>query len=117
MNNYLRFKGPDKNVSDQLEDYNLLLEIVIKLTKILKDKGSVSLRRFSDKYKYPVEYVNEAVDIISPFYNNSKESFDLDEIDELYDFPKEITESSRVIFSLGRRDTKLELEHKIISNE
>ncbi len=117
MNNYLRFKGPDKNVSDQSEDYNLLLEIVKKLTKILKDKGSVIVRRFSDKYKYPVEYVNEAVDIISPFYNNTNESFDLDEIDELYDFPKEITESSRVIFSLGRRDTKLELEHKIISNE
>ena len=51
------------------------------------------------------------------FYNNSKESFEMDELDELYDFPKEITESSRVIFSLLRRDTKLELEHKIISNE
>ena len=30
------------------------------------------------------------------------------------DFPKELTEASRVLFSLGRRDTKLEYQHKIL---
>ena len=64
-----------------------------------------------------MEYVLEAVEILTPFYKVEQEKFKLDEIDKLYDFPKEITESSRVLFSIGRRDTKLEFEHKVITNE
>lgn len=117
LSNYLRFKGPDKNVSDQLEDYELLREILDKIIVELNDNKKIIVRQFSDSNNYPVEYVLEAVEILTPFYKVEHEKFKLDEIDKLYDFPKEITESSRVLFSIGRRDTKLEFEHKVITNE
>jgi hypothetical protein len=44
------------------------------------------------------------------------ESFQEDEIDELYGFPKTIEESSRIFLTLGRRDVKLEYQHKVLSN-
>jgi hypothetical protein len=40
----------------------------------------------------------------------------LDEVDELYGFPKTIEESTRIFLSLGRRDLKLEYQHRVISN-
>ena len=61
-----------------------------------------------------LEFVHEVFDAISPYYINERESFKLDVIDELYDFPTELTEASRVLFSLGRRDTKLEYQHKTL---
>ena len=76
--------------------------------------GPIFARQFADKNKFPMEFVHEVFDAISPFYVNGRESFELDIIDELYDFPKEITEVSRVLFSLGRRDTKLEYQHKTL---
>jgi hypothetical protein len=61
-----------------------------------------------------MEYVHEVFDALSPFYTNRAEAFEMDVLDELYNFPKEITEASRVLFSIGRRDTKLEYQHKIL---
>jgi len=40
--------------------------------------------------------------------------FELDELDPLYNFPKDINESSRVFFAIGRRDAKLEYQHKAL---
>ena len=61
------------------------------------------MREFSDRNKYPIEFVHEAIDILSAFYNISNKNFLKDELDELYDFPKEITESSGCYFQLKKR--------------
>jgi hypothetical protein len=73
-------------------------------------------RRFADAHNYPVEYVHEAFAILSPFYDQDKEEFKKDEIDELYGFPKTIEESSHIFLTLGRRDVKLEYQHKVLTN-
>jgi len=112
--NYLRFKGPDNNVADQKSDYDKLYDITSKLIGEIKKEKVVFARRFSDKHKYPIEFVHEAFSILNPFFEYNTQSFDLDELDDLYNFPKEITEGSRVLFSLGRRDNKLEYQHKIL---
>ena len=59
--------------------------------------------------------MHECFDILHPYLNLSNKSFELDEIDELYEFPIEIKESSRIFLTLGRRDIKLEYQHKILS--
>ena len=113
LSNYLRFKGPNNQVVDEKHDYDLILKITQQAISDLK-KGPLVAREFADKNKFPMEFVHEVFDAISPYYLNERESFKLDIIDELYDFPKELTEASRVLFSLGRRDTKLEYQHKIL---
>ena len=113
LSNYLRFKGPDQNIPDQKKEYDLLLNITETVIKELEE-DSVIARRFADKHKFPMEYVHEVFDALSPFYINKAEAFEIDILDELYNFPKEITEASRVLFSIGRRDTKLEYQHKIL---
>ena len=113
ISNYLRFKGPNKQVADQKEDYELILKITQAAISDLGN-GPLVARQFADKNKFPMEFVHEVFDAISPYYVSGCESFELDVIDELYDFPKEITEASRVLFSLGRRDTKLEYQHKTL---
>ncbi len=113
LSNYLRFKGPNSQVADQEEAYNLILKITQQAISDL-EKGSLVARQFADKYKFPMEFVHEVFDAISPYYVMGRQSFEIDIIDELYDFPKELTEASRVLFSLGRRDTKLEYQHKTL---
>ena len=113
LSNYLRFKGPNNQIVDEKHDYDLILKITQQAISDLK-KGPLVAREFADKNKFPMEFVHEVFDAISPYYLNERESFKLDIIDELYDFPKELTEASRVLFSLGRRDTKLEYQHKIL---
>jgi restriction system protein len=49
------------------------------------------------------------------FYKQEKEAFKQDELDELYGFPKKIEESSHIFLSLGRRDVKLEYQHKVLT--
>ena len=113
LSNYLRFKGPNSQVADQKEAYDLILKITQQAISDLEE-GSLIARQFADKNKFPMEFVHEVFDAISPYYVNERESFKLDVIDETYDFPKELTEASRVLFSLGRRDTKLEYQHKTL---
>jgi hypothetical protein len=115
LNNYLRFKGPSKEQNDQLKEYQKLEEIVHAIHKKLKNNEAVVARRFADDHSYPIEYVHEAFAILSPFYNLEKEEFIKDEVDELYGFPKTIEESSRIFLTLGRRDVKLEYQHKVLT--
>lgn len=117
MNNYLRFKGPNPKQIDEQEDFTLLHKITIHLNQYLSENDKVLARRFSDENQYPIEFVHESFEILSPFYKVSSESFIPDELNYLYNFPKELTESSRTLFSIGRRDTKLEYQHKILSRE
>lgn len=113
LSNYVRFKGPDFNVPDQKLDYKLLLKITKMAVNDL-NSGPILARRFADRYKFPMEFVNEVFDILSPFYINDTQEFEMDTLDEFYNFPKETTEASRILFSIGRRDTKLEYRHKVL---
>ena len=115
LNNYLRFKGPSIEQDDERSDYLLVKEIVKTIYQSLESNKSIVARRFADEHKYPIEYVHEAFSILSPFYTLEKEPFKVDEVDELYGFPKTIEESSRIFLTLGRRDVKLEYQHKVLS--
>jgi len=117
LHNYLRFKGPSNEQNDQLEDYEKLRKIVAELHVKLENNEEVVARRFADEkdHNYPIEFVHEAFGILSPFYQTGKEPFIKDEVDELYGFPKTIEESSRIFLTLGRRDVKLEYQHKVLS--
>jgi len=112
--NYLRFKGPSEEQEAELLAYTQLKEITIKLQNEIEERQSVVARRFADENKYPIEFVHEAFGILSPFYSLDKEPFIQDEVDELYGFPKTIEESSRIFLTLGRRDVKLEYQHKVL---
>mgnify|MGYP004008166999 FL=1 len=61
-----------------------------------------------------MELVHEAFSILGPFYKISNDKFERDQVDKLYEFPKEITESSRILFSIGRRDIEFEYQHKTL---
>ena len=115
LNNYLRFKGPSKEQNDQFSDYQKVKEIVFSIHQKLENGEAVVARRYADQCAYPIEFVHEAFSILSPFYKPDKEKFKEDEIDELYGFPKTIEESSRIFLTLGRRDVKLEYQHKVLS--
>ena len=97
-----------------LSEYNELLKITTNIIKELGSKKIIIARRFSDKYNHRIELVHEAISILEPFYNSSSDSFKNDQLDNLYEFPKEITEASRILFSIGRRDVKLEYQHKTL---
>jgi hypothetical protein len=83
--------------------------------QILKDETKIVARRFADQHKFPIEYVHEAFAILSPFFQEGKEEFKKDQIDELYGFPKSIEESSLILLTIGRRDLNLEYKHKVMS--
>ena len=116
LTNYLRFKGPNAEQANEAEAFELLKEIVVKIHGQLAVNQQVVARRFADVHNYPIEYVHEAFGILSPFYQTKKEPFILDEVDGLYGSPKTIEESTRIFLSLGRRDLKLEYQHRVISN-
>lgn len=115
LDNYLRFKGPNKEMVDELTDYKKLVEISECLLNELQEKKKVVARRFADEHDFPMEYVHEVFGIMNPFFQTSTEAFIMDEVDELYGFPKELTEASSIFFALGRRDAKLEYQHKLLS--
>ncbi|MBM3159719.1 MAG: hypothetical protein FJZ66_00155 [Bacteroidetes bacterium] len=115
LNNYLRFKGPSKEQNDQVAEYQKVKDIVFAIHQQLENGESLVARRFADQYTYPIEFVHEAFSILSPFYRLDKEKFKEDEVDELYGFPKTIEESSRIFLTLGRRDVKLEYQHRVLS--
>lgn len=112
--NYLRFKGPSAEQSTEIDDFENLKKIVLLIHKELLSNSKVVARRFADAHQLPIEYVHEAINILSPFYRIDKEPFILDEVDELYGFPKTIEESTRIFLTLDRRDIKLEYKHKVI---
>ena len=113
--NYLRFKGPSKEIDAQKKSFEELESVTSKLVAELKKEKQIVARRFADKHGYAMEYVHEAFSILHPFLNAERMKFKMDELDELYGFPKEITEASRLYFSIGRRDANLEYQHKILS--
>lgn len=61
--------------------------------------------------------MHEAFAILAPYFHEGKDEFIKDEVDELYGFPKTIEESSHIFLTLGRRDVKLEYQHKVLLNQ
>jgi hypothetical protein len=114
LHNYLRFKGPSEEQEVERLAYTQLKEITSKLQNEIEERQRLVARRFADDNKYPIEFVHEAFGILSPFYSLDKEPFIQDEVDELYGFPKTIEESSRIFLTLGRRDVKLEYQHRVL---
>ena len=116
LENYLRFKGPNAEQADEKEGFELLKRITLDLFERLEMNQEIVARRYADQHEFPIEFVHEAFNILSPFYNMKSEQFKEDELDELYGFPKTIEESSRIFLTLGRRDVKLEYQHKVLTN-
>jgi hypothetical protein len=114
LDNYLRYKGPNKEFKNELKQYTHLKKIITHLLEEISNKEIVA-RRFADEHKYPMEYVHEAFAFLHPFLKSSRIPFKEDVLDDLYGFPKEITESSRIYFSIGRRDAKLEYQHQTLA--
>lgn len=115
LHNYLRFKGPNKELKTDAKDYQLLETIVKSMIESLSKKEVLIARRFADDNDFPIEFVHECFAVLNPYLNSSSQEFEKDVIDELYEFPIEIKESSQIFLSLGRRDIKLEYKHKVLS--
>ena len=116
LENYLRFKGPNAEQADDKKDFELLKRITLDVFERLEMNQEIVARRYANQHEFPIEFVHEAFNILSPFYTLGKEQFKEDELDELYGFPKTIEESSRIFLTLGRRDVKLEYQHKVLTN-
>ena len=114
LHNYLRFKGPNKEQAQEIEAYNQLRKVLDQLFVTLQKDKKVVARRFADQYKFPIEYVHEAFAILAPYFQEGKDEFIKDEVDELYGFPKTMEESSHIFLTLGRRDVKLEYQHRVL---
>lgn len=117
LHNYLRFKGPNKEQAQELDAYNQLRKVLDQLFDTLQKDKKVVARRFADQHQFPIEYVHEAFAILAPYFQEGKDEFIKDEVDELYGFPKTIEESSHIFLTLGRRDVKLEYQHKVLLNQ
>ena len=115
LDNYLRFKGPNKEFDAERKDYELIQRIIKQVLLDVTSGDQVVARRFANIYGYPMEYVHEAFAFLHPYLTSGKISFEEDVLDDLYSFPKEITEASRIYFSIGRRDAKLEYQHQTLS--
>ena len=115
LENYLRFKGPNKEFENERKDFELIQEIIKQLLFEASKGDQIVARRFADAQEYPMEYVHESFAFLHPYLKFGKMPFEKDVLDELYSFPKEITEASRIYFSIGRRDAKLEYQHQTLS--
>jgi len=113
--NYLRFKGPSVDKADERDDVAKLEAIFNNVIDEL-DKGvNVYARRFADAYDYDIEYVHEVFAMLYPFVRTARQPFEPDTVDELYGFPSIMTEVTPIYLALGRRDLKLEYQHKVLS--
>jgi hypothetical protein len=115
LNNYLRFKGPYTDRKEDEKDVKTLREIMDRICDALQQGQRIYARRFADEYQYDIEYVHEIFAVLYPWVNNEREKFEEDTIDDLYGFPSLITEATPIYLALGRRDIKLEYQHKVIS--
>jgi hypothetical protein len=115
LRNYLRFKGPSHDRADEREDVQLLEKILAHVLQELEAGKSLYARRFADEYDYHIEYVHEIFALLHPWVKSRRESFEADTVDELYGFPSVMTEVTPIYLALGRRDLKLEYQHKLIT--
>ena len=115
LHNYLRFKGPSKERMEQKADVEMLEKILDQVIQELNLGKTLYARHFADDNQYHLEYVLEIFALLHPWVKTKREAFEADTIDELYGFPSTMTEVTPIYLSLGRRDLKLEYQHKVIS--
>jgi hypothetical protein len=115
LRNYLRFKGPSADKSDEVADVQKLEEILALVVNQLQQGRKIFARRFADEMKYDIEYVHEVFALLHPWVTTTRVAFEEDTVDELYGFPTHHTEVTPIYLALGRRDVKLEYQHKVIS--
>ena len=115
LRNYLRFKGPSHEREEERGDVQKLEQILSKLLQELHAGKTIYARRFADDYGFDIEYVHELFALLHPWVKSSREPFEADTVDELYGFPSIMTEVTPIYLALGRRDLKLEYQHKVIS--
>ena len=115
LHNYLRFKGPSMDKVEEMDDVQLLDLILKKVISELTDGKKVYARRFADEHNFNIEYIHEIFALLNPWVKSDRESFEEDTVDELYGFPSIMTEVTPIYLALGRRDLKLEYQHKVLS--
>ena len=115
LRNYLRFKGPSHERAEDRADVQVLEEILQKLTTELSSGKEIYARRFADDNQYDVEFVHEIFAVLHPWLRSARKPFEEDQVDELYGFPSVMTEVTPIYLALGRRDLKLEYQHKTLS--
>ena len=114
LRNYLRFKGPFADRPDDGSQVAQLHQILYHLCSQLKSGEEVVARRFADKNGLSAEQVHEVFGVLHPWVKNKREPFEDDTLDELYGIPSVVTEVTPVYLALGRRDVRLEYQHKIL---
>ena len=115
LHNYLRFKGPSKERADEMKDVEILEQILNDVLSELKEKKDLTARRFADSKEYNIEYVHEIFALLHPWVKSYRRPFEEDVVDKTYGFPVDITEVTPIYLALGRRDLKLEYQHKVLS--
>ena len=115
LHNYLRFKGPSMDKLEEIDDVQLLDLTLKKVISELTDEKKVYARRFADEHNFDMEYVHEIFALLYPWVKSDREKFEEDTVDELYGFPSIMTEVTIIYLALGRRDLKLEYQHKVLS--
>jgi hypothetical protein len=115
LHKYLRFKGPSKDREEERFEVGQLEQILEKVLFDLNSGQSLYARRFADENGYEIEYVHEIFALLHPWIQTKREPFEADTVDELYGFPSNMTEVTPIYLALGRRDLKLEYQHKVIS--
>jgi hypothetical protein len=114
IKNHTRHRGPYEK-EDGRADLNRTIQII---SDRLKDQKSVIARQLADEESLDIELINEALYILYPYFkydqSGSVNNYIKDELDELYGFPKNQTETSSIFLTLGRRDIELEYKHKIL---
>jgi hypothetical protein len=114
IKNHTRHRGPYQNE----KEYDDLKSLIYLISDRLKDKKPVIARQLADEEGLDIELINEALYILYPYFkydqSGSVNNYLKDELDELYGFPKNQTETSSIFLTLGRRDIELEYKHKIL---
>jgi hypothetical protein len=114
LKNHTRHRGPFVGE----DDYKALESLMQNFCKILKDKKQVIARQYADEQHVDIELVNEALYILYPYFkyvqSGEGSEYIKDDLDELYGFPKNQTETSSIFLTLSRRDIDLEYKHKIL---
>lgn len=118
IKNHTRHRGPFENE----DEYKILLLLIEHILEQLENKQEIKARELADKIindqRPGIELVNEALYILYPFFkydqSGNDNNFMKDDLDELYGFPKNQTETSSIFLTLGRRDIDLEYKHKIL---
>ena len=115
LQNYLRFKGPSAEKKEERNDVEELQKILRHVVDTLGKGNRVFARRFADEHGYDGEYVHEVFALLHPWVRTSRESFEADTVHPDYGYPETMTEVTPIYLALGRRDLKLEYQHKVLS--